>query len=81
LHAGVQPVHEVLSAIKKFNTGEILKVTAPFIPAPLLDKSLSMGAKHWLKKNTEEEYLVFFAFKFSNKAVSENTFKSSSLGL
>lgn len=38
LHAGEQPVHEVLSAIKQLGNEEILKVIAPFIPAPLLDK-------------------------------------------
>lgn len=60
LHAGEQPVHEVLSAIKKLNENDILKIIAPFIPAPLLDKSLSLGCKHWLEKKTGEEYWVYF---------------------
>ncbi len=60
LHAGEQPVHEVLAAIKKLDEQEILKVIAPFIPAPLLDKSLSMGYRHWLHKVGDEEYQVFF---------------------
>ena len=61
LHAGEQPVHEVLSAIKKLNDGEILKVIAPFIPAPLIDKSLSLNYRHWLDKKHEEEYWVYFS--------------------
>ncbi len=60
LNAGEQPVHEVLSAIKKLNEREILKVIAPFIPAPLIDKSLSMDYKHWLNQKAEEEFWVFF---------------------
>ncbi|HYQ57715.1 MAG TPA: DUF1858 domain-containing protein [Draconibacterium sp.] len=60
LNAGEQPVHEVMSAIKKLNENEILKVIAPFIPSPLLDKSLSMDYSHWLNKKTDEEYWVFF---------------------
>jgi hypothetical protein len=60
LHAGEQPVHEVLSAIKKLGSNEILKVVAPFIPAPLIEKSLSLGYKYWLNKKSEEEFFVYF---------------------
>jgi hypothetical protein len=60
LNTGEQPVHEVMSAIKKLKENEIVKVVAPFIPAPLLDKSLSMSYRHWLDKKGEEEYWVFF---------------------
>jgi len=60
LNAGEQPVHEVLSVIKKLKENEILKVIAPFIPAPLIDKSLSMNYHHWLNKKSEEEYWVYF---------------------
>jgi len=61
LNAGEQPVHEVLSAVKKLDKNNILKVMAPFIPAPLIDKSLSLNYKHWLDKKGEEEYWVFFS--------------------
>jgi uncharacterized protein (DUF2249 family) len=60
LNAGEHPVHEVLSAIKKLKEDEILKVIAPFIPAPLIDKSLSMNYNHWFEKKSDEEYWVFF---------------------
>ncbi|MGQ8336300.1 DUF1858 domain-containing protein [Sunxiuqinia sp. A32] len=60
LHAGEQPVHEVLSAIKRLKNKEILKVVAPFIPAPLIDKSLSLKYSHWLNKKGDEEFWVFF---------------------
>ncbi|MFA7358817.1 MAG: DUF1858 domain-containing protein [Bacteroidales bacterium] len=60
LNAGEQPVHEVLSAIKKLKEDEILKVTAPFVPAPLMDKTISMNYKHWLSQQAEDEYWIFF---------------------
>lgn len=60
LHEGEQPVHEVLSTIKKLENNKILKVIAPFIPAPLIDKSLSLGYKHWLDKKAEDEIYVYF---------------------
>jgi hypothetical protein len=60
LNAGEQPVHEVLAALKKSEDHEIVKVIAPFIPAPLIDKSVSLGFAHWLDKRGEEEYLIYF---------------------
>lgn len=61
LHAGEQPVHEVLSAMKKLSKGEILEVIAPFIPAPLLDKASSLEYVHWLHNVSEEEFRVYFS--------------------
>ncbi len=61
LAAGEQPVHEVLGAIHKLEGGEILQVTAPFIPAPLLDKSLSMGCRHWLHAVSDNLFEIYFA--------------------
>jgi hypothetical protein len=55
-----QPVHEVLSSIKKLSKNEILEIIASFIPAPLLDKSLSLGYKHWLETRGESEFRVYF---------------------
>jgi len=61
LNRDEQPVHEVLSAIKKLNENEILEIIAPFIPAPLLDKTLSLNYKHWLDKKSDSEYRVYFS--------------------
>ncbi|MCU0457395.1 MAG: DUF1858 domain-containing protein [Bacteroidales bacterium] len=60
LNRGEQPVHEVMAALKKLQPGQIIEIIAPFIPAPLLDKSLSLNYKHWLEKKSETEYRVFF---------------------
>lgn len=60
LHRGEHPVHEVLAAIKKLNEDEILRMISPFNPVPLIEKSLSLGHQHWVKKISEEEYHIFF---------------------
>jgi len=60
LNHGEQPVFEVLAAIKALRKNEILKISSPFIPAPLLDKTLSLGYKHWLNKLAEDNFEVYF---------------------
>jgi uncharacterized protein (DUF2249 family) len=61
LNRDEQPVHEVMAAIKKLNENEILEIIAPFIPAPLLDKTLSLNYKHWLDKKAEGDFRVYFS--------------------
>lgn len=61
LNKGEQPVHVVLSAVKNLNDGEILEILAPFIPAPLIDKTLSLSYKHWLDKNDQSAFRIYFA--------------------
>lgn len=61
LNRDEQPVHEVLSAIKRLKENEILEIIAPFIPAPLLDKTLSLDYKHWLDKKGEGDFRVYFS--------------------
>jgi len=60
LNRDEQPVHEVLAAIKRLNENEILEIIAPFIPAPLIDKTLSLDYKHWLDKKGEGDFRVYF---------------------
>jgi hypothetical protein len=61
LNRGEQPVHEVLAAIKNLNGDEILEIAASFIPAPLLDKTMSLNYKHWLDKKSDNSFMVYFA--------------------
>lgn len=61
LNRDEQPVHEVLAAIKRLSENEILEIIAPFLPAPLLDKTLSLNYKHWLDKKAEGEYRIYFS--------------------
>ena len=61
LHAGEQPVHEVLAQLKQLKKNEILQIIAPFLPAPLIDKSLSLGYKHYVIAKAPEEFHVYFS--------------------
>lgn len=61
LNRDEQPVHEVLAAIKRLNEKEILEVVAPFIPAPLLDKTLSLEYKHWMDKKADNQFNIYFS--------------------
>ncbi len=61
LNRGEQPVHEVLAAIKKLNEKEILEVIAPFLPAPLLDKSIGLGYNHWVDKRSGNDFRIYFS--------------------
>ncbi|WP_439185356.1 DUF1858 domain-containing protein [Carboxylicivirga taeanensis] len=60
LNSGEQPVHEVIAAIKKLPDGQLIKVNTPFIPAPLLDKTISLKVAHWIQKTDESNYHIFF---------------------
>jgi hypothetical protein len=60
LNAGEQPVHEVISALKKLNEGQILEINAPFIPAPLIDKAIGLGYDHWISEVANDEFIVYF---------------------
>jgi uncharacterized protein (DUF2249 family) len=59
LHEGEQPLHEVMPAINRLQEGEILEVIAPFLPAPLIDKSISLEHHHWVRQQ-EDLYHVYF---------------------
>ncbi len=60
LNRGEHPIHDVMSAIKTLKHNELLKVIAPFIPAPMIEKTLSLGYKHWLIEQGKEEYWLYF---------------------
>jgi len=60
LSEGDQPVHEVLSSLKKLKEGAILEIIAPFLPAPLLDKTLSLEYRHWIHEAGSGEYRIYF---------------------
>ena len=62
LAAGEHPVNQVIADLKKLGKNEIYELTAPFLPAPLIDKATSLGAKHWIDKKSEETFIICFIF-------------------
>lgn len=59
LAAGEQPVNQVISDLNHLSSGKIYKLTSPFLPAPLIDKSISLNIDHWVQKEGEL-VLVYF---------------------
>jgi uncharacterized protein (DUF2249 family) len=60
LAAGEHPVARVMDDLKNLENGTIYKLSAPFLPAPLIDKASSLGAQHWVVKENDESFLVYF---------------------
>lgn len=60
LAAGEQPVNQAMADLAALAPGSIYKLSAPFLPAPLIDKGASLGLEHWLVKQAEESFEVFF---------------------
>ncbi len=60
LSKGEHPVNQVMADLNGMPAGSIYKLTAPFLTAPLIDKAASIGVKHWVKKENEELFYIYF---------------------
>jgi hypothetical protein len=60
LAAGEQPVNQVMADFSALAAGTIYKLSAPFLPAPLIDKAASLGLEHWLVKENADAFVVYF---------------------
>lgn len=60
LSRGEHPVNQVIADLNSMRPGAIYKLTAPFLTAPLIDKAASLGVKHWVKKENEELFYIYF---------------------
>lgn len=63
LAAGEHPVNQVISDIHKLPENTIYKLIAPFLPAPLIDKASSLNTSHWIQKENEQLYNIYFIKK------------------
>lgn len=60
LARGEQPVNQVMSDLNHLQPGKILRLTAPFLPAPLIDKATSLSISHWLVRESDEKFIIYF---------------------
>ena len=60
LDRGEQPVHVVVGELQRLAPDAIHEVVAPFLPAPLLDKSKGLGLEHWIAERSESRTVVYF---------------------
>ncbi len=60
LAEGSHPVNQVMADLNNLADGKIFELRAPFLPAPLIDKASSLGFKHWVKKEADDLYFIYF---------------------
>jgi hypothetical protein len=60
LAAGEQPVNQVIADLRALGQGDIFKLVAPFMPAPLVDKASSLGISHWVTGGEDQEFIIYF---------------------
>ena len=60
LAAGEQPVNQVIADLQALDRGDIYRLVAPFMPAPLVDKASSLGISHWLTRQDDGGFTIYF---------------------
>jgi len=66
LAADEHPVNQVMADLSTLTVGSIYKLTAPFLPAPLIDKATSLGIEHWVVKESETLFVIYFCKTVEN---------------
>ncbi len=61
LAAGEHPVNQIMDELKKLPEGKIYKVTAPFLPAPMIDKATALNVKHYIDHHKSETIYIYFS--------------------
>jgi hypothetical protein len=57
---GEHPVAQVMEDLKKQKENEIYQLIAPFLPVPLIDKASSLNFSHWIEKENDELFFIYF---------------------
>lgn len=60
LAKGEHPVAQVMEDLKKQKEDEIYQLIAPFLPVPLIDKAASLNFIHWINKENDELFHIYF---------------------
>jgi hypothetical protein len=60
LAEGEQPVNQVIADLQALGQGDIYKLVAPFLPAPLVAKASSLGLSHWVMPQENQEFVIYF---------------------
>ena len=66
LARGEHPVAQVIEDLKLMPHGQIYKLTASFLPAPLIDKAAGLGYDHYVGTFTDEQVDIYFCKKIIN---------------
>lgn len=63
LAAGEHPVNQVIADLNHLEEGKIYQLIAPFLTAPLIDKATSLGLQHWIDRQSDEDFNIYFLKK------------------
>jgi len=67
LDAGEKPAGKVLGELKQVPEGRICELTAPFLPAPLIDLAEQRGFESWSREESASITKVYFYRKQAEK--------------
>jgi uncharacterized protein (DUF2249 family) len=60
LRAGREPFSKIMEAVDGLNSGEVLRVRAPFAPAPLVAMLSQRGFAYHMNEEMEDDWSVWF---------------------
>ncbi len=60
IEAGEKPMGKVLTALEPLESGEVLELTTPFVPAPLIDMGKQKGFEVWHRQENPELIKTYF---------------------
>jgi len=60
LEAGEHPVQRVLSECRDLKPGDIYELITPFLPAPLIEKAMSIGLMAWASEFSKGVFKTYF---------------------
>ena len=63
LEAGEMPVHQAMADLKALPEGEIYELSVPLLTVPLIEKAASIGFNHWVNKQGEDLFVIYFRRK------------------
>ena len=58
---GEKPIGPVLAVLRSLGPGQVCEVTAPFLPAPLIDMAREKGFESWWNSEEQEAVVVYFS--------------------
>lgn len=60
LDSGEQPVNQVMADLNSLEKGKIYKLIAPFVTAPLIDKATGIGLEHYVVREKDDLFFIYF---------------------
>lgn len=60
IESGGHPLGEMMKEVNDLKRGEIYELITPFLPAPLIERIMSMGYDKWTRKESDELFYTYF---------------------